>query len=309
MSQRGWLCAAKKRSPEREASDHGERYRARRVVPSLEDRGKEPVKNLNFLPAEVYQQRQVQFDQRFGMGLATTCGLVLITAVLWQTSVRLSLRAEEERLRPLSAAMRQLEQQYQQLQIEWQRQQHRANLLALLDAAWPCSTLLDAVWQACPSTVQVTRVHLYTVSRTTTTQAPSSLVQTTASGGSNQDPLQTEFKEIWDKRRQTQWRIDLEVATLDPASIHPFLERIQGSPLFTTARLESLSADTQHTPSRVTFNVRIDVRAAHTMPDLKKAVTVTESGPEESIALVGQDRHEFLATPTDLAGGIQENSP
>ncbi|GIW92498.1 MAG: hypothetical protein KatS3mg110_0539 [Pirellulaceae bacterium] len=224
------------------------------------------MKNLNFLPLEINQRRQVELDQWLCLSWAIACGAVIFAGVLWQTVARIKWRSEQERLAPLLAAARQFEQQRQQLLQESQQYRRRADLLALLDASWPPSKLLATIWQACPDSLQLTSVRLYRETRVAPQQAASATLQAAAPNPSSQDPVETAFQKVWQSLQETRYRIELQGTTSDPSALHPFLAQIQQCPLFASAKLESLAAETKNSDGRLGFSVRVEVQPAYQFP-------------------------------------------
>jgi len=250
------------------------------------------MKNINFLPAEVLGQRQLQAQHWLSLGLIVACGLLMVSTALYQALLRAYTRSELARWEPLSRATKQLEEEQRTLERELLVWNHRASVYALIGARWPTTSLLGAIWEVFPQDAQLTQVVIRRTSIAEPRAATTSVIATSDNNTTSTDVAEEEFRQRWQKIQKERLAIELVGTTSNPTALLPFLDAVEKCPLFESAKLESLKRDAKGTDSRLNFTIRIqarpewlasqqpvDGRAPAGPGSSDEAQTVTDSGP------------------------------
>ena len=226
----------------------------------------EPMKEIDFLPIR-YRERSVQRRARLWRALMVCCLAAFVVAVaVAQQALRRSLERQLAALNTRYPAAAAESARVNQLQQDAAETDAFGALYTYLDHPWPTTQLLTAVAAALPETAVISEMKLETSQIPNTVSAPSP-PPSSAPPATAADAAKRDLDQLRAAQDKLAFTLHISGLTSDTKQLHDFVRQLAPSPLFKSAKLESLeSRKTENQVAESRFELRLFLRAGFGQP-------------------------------------------
>lgn len=225
------------------------------------------MKNVDFLPTRYHERDLRRQAQIWRYLVLLAFGSVICAATLGQLVLKQAAQARVVAFQQVHFEAQQKQARLKQLQTDLAATAQVAELYVYLQHPWPCSQLLTQLMTPLPANVTLGELTVLQDGDATEGTAPNFQLVASDKDVSNLPPSQRDLANLRRRHDGGRTRIQLSGTTRDTSALNEYVQALNRSRLFQSAKLvslESTAADQSTPDSR--FEVQVVVRPGYGQP-------------------------------------------